>query len=128
MKYIPLNAKNRSYVSPNWNKKIIRGLQCVLLATNGIISPRREFFEAAFGSTYDEFLQIVMMPEQYIINRRKHSNNGAYDWYKLYSSLTQNQRKAFMGMVGNNKVDKKVIKTTSSQKIKSLLSHYIEYN
>jgi len=126
MKYIPLNAKDRSYISSNWNKKILRGLQCVLLATNGIISPRREFFEAAFGSTYDEFLQIVMMPEQYIINRRKHANNGAYDWSKLYSSLTQNQLKTFMVIVSNNKVDKKVIKTTSSQKMKNLLSHYIE--
>jgi hypothetical protein len=80
MKFIPLTAKNRKFVGKHWSRKLIRGVQCILLATRGMVSPRREFFEAAFGATAQEFLQIASMPEHYIIYRRHHENNGALDW------------------------------------------------
>ncbi|MCF6151042.1 MAG: cobalamin-binding domain-containing protein [Candidatus Kuenenia stuttgartiensis] len=128
MKYIPLTAKDRSFIGKNWNKKILRGLQCVLLVTRGLISPRKEFFEAAFGSTFEEFLQIVLMPEDYIINRRRHELNGALDWKNTYKKLTRSEKNTFINLLSNNKVVKEDIKKVSSNKIKRLLSHYIEFN
>lgn len=125
MKYIPLNAKNRSFIGKHWNKKIIRGIQCILLATKGLISPRRDFFEVAFGSTYQEFLEIVYMPEDYIIYRRKHESNGAFDWQSTYKKLTKNEEVTFVDIISKNKVAKDDVSKVTSLKLKRLLSHYI---
>ena len=125
MKYIPLDAKDRKYIGKNWNKKLIRGIQCILLATRGLVTTRREFFEAAFGSTYEEFLKIVLMPEEYIIYRRKYENNGAFDWRSTYEKLSENEKNVFMTLISDNKVQKQVYSKTSSRKIKQLLTHYI---
>lgn len=127
MKYIPLNAKDRSYIGKHWNKKILRGIQCILLATRGLISPRREFFQVAFGSNFKEFLQIVYMPEDYIINRRKHENNGAFDWLNLYKKLTKNEKSTFINIIArNNRFIKEDVSQLSSFKLKKLLSHYMQ--
>jgi hypothetical protein len=125
MKYIPLNAKDRSFIGKNWNKKILRGIQCILLATRGLISPRREFFEAAFGNDFEEFLRIVYMPEDYIIYRRKHEGNGAYDWAKRFNKLSRNERRDFVDIISSNKVDKDRVSRLSSQKMKKILAHYV---
>jgi hypothetical protein len=96
------------------------------LATKGIISPRREFFEAAFGSSFQEFLKIVYMPEEYIIYRQNHASNGAFDWQSLYKKLTKNETTTFLQIISKNKVTRDEIAKTSSLKLKRLLSHYIE--
>ena len=126
MKYIPLNAKDRSYIGKKWNKKLLRGIQCILLATRGLISPRREFFEAAFGANFNEFLRIAYMPEDYIIYRRRHENNGAFDWQNVYKKLTKAEMATFINIVSPNRFIKDDIARISSLKIKKLVSHYIE--
>ncbi len=126
MKYIPLTHKNRSYVGKNWNRKLIRGVQCILLATRGMVSPRLEFFEAAFGRNEKEFLAIANMPDEYIINRRLHENNGAADWLKIYYSLSTPQKDILFEIHKEGKVTESDFKRTSSAKFKKLLEHYIE--
>ena len=52
MKYSPIKGKfckNRKYVGKHWNKKYLRGIQCILLATHGVVCPKKQFFEKAFG-------------------------------------------------------------------------------
>jgi hypothetical protein len=53
MKYIPLGAKDRSYIGTHWNRQYIRGVQCILLATHGMVSPNAVFFRAAFGNSQE---------------------------------------------------------------------------
>ena len=46
MKYMPLegeHCKDRKYVGKYWNKKLLRGIQCVLSATHGVVGPNRDF-------------------------------------------------------------------------------------
>lgn len=126
MRYVPLNAKDRSYIGKHWNRQILRGIQCILLATRGMVSPRREFFEAAFGRTPAEFLKIALMPEEYIIHRRKHEKNGAADWVGIYESLTNNERKEFLDIISVGKVREESVTKTSPGKLKKLLSHYVD--
>ena len=71
MKYIPLNAKNREYVAPNWTKKQLRGIQCILHATHGVVGPRKVFFETAFGADKEEFKYIIEQPEEMIFHRKR---------------------------------------------------------
>lgn len=126
MKYIPLTSKDRSYVGPNWNRKLIRGVQCVLLATRGMVSPRLEFFEAAFGRSPQEFLEIALMPDDYIIHRRYHENNGAADWKEIFHSLTKSQRLVLLDIHSEGHVTEAHFMRTKSQRFRRLLEHYIE--
>jgi hypothetical protein len=126
MKYIPLNAKNRDYVGPNWNRKLIRGVQCILLATRCMVSPKLEFFEAAFGKSPREFLEIALMPNEYIIHRRYHENNGAADWKCIYHSLSPNQRSLLLEIHSEGRITETHFKKTKSPRFRKLLEHYIE--
>lgn len=104
MKYIPLDAKDRTYIGRHWNRRLIRGVQCILLATKGKVGTHLDFFEAAFGRTPEEFIEIAMMPEEYIIHRRKHENNGAFEWREAFQALTNKQRENFMKVVSDSKL------------------------
>ncbi|HBG95652.1 MAG TPA: cobalamin-binding domain-containing protein [Chromatiaceae bacterium] len=126
MKYIPLTARNRSHVGPNWNRKLIRGVQCILLATRGMVSPRLEFFEAAFGRTPEEFETIALMPNEYIIHRRLHENNGAAEWVDIFHSLTKPQRRVLYDIHADGRVTEAHYKRTTSPRFRRLLEHYIE--
>ena len=61
MNYITLDAKDRRYVGKHRNCGLLRGVQCILLATKGKVGTHLDFFKAAFGGTLEEFIEIVMM-------------------------------------------------------------------
>jgi hypothetical protein len=70
MRYVPLDAKERGYVdNPHWSKQQLRGVQCILHATRGVVGPRMQFFERAFGKNEDEFNHIIERPEEEIFHR-----------------------------------------------------------
>jgi len=72
MRFIPLDAKDRKHVdNPHWTKKQLRGIQCILHATHGVVGTRREFFEKAFGRDAEEFQYIIEQPEEHIFYREK---------------------------------------------------------
>lgn len=118
MKYIPLDAKDRNYVGEHWNRRLLRGVQCILLATKGKVGTHLDFFEAAFGRTPEEFIEIAMMPEEYIIHRRKHENNGACEWRKAFQALSQSQRAEFLRVSSKREVD------DDRTEFSHLLAHY----
>ncbi|GAG55868.1 unnamed protein product, partial [marine sediment metagenome] len=69
MKFVPLNATNRKYVcNPHWTKQQLRGIQCILHATHGVVGPRRPFFEKAFGKDAEEFKYIIEQSEEHIFH------------------------------------------------------------
>lgn len=72
MRFIPLDAKDRKYVdNAHWTKKRLRGIQCILHATHGVVGTRMKFFEKAFGKDVDEFKYIIEQPEEHIFYREK---------------------------------------------------------
>lgn len=77
MKYHPIEEqkyfKNRDYIGINWNRKFIRAIQAILNSTKCKIGKGIEFFEEAFGRNEDEFMDILWMPETFIIYRRKYN-------------------------------------------------------
>ena len=125
MKYVPLDARDRKYVGPQWNRQLIRGVQCILLATRGMVTPRLEFFEAAFGRSPEEFVKITSMPEPYIIYRRHHEANGAYDWGRLYDQLTPAQRRELCELVSHRGIGQCNPSRVRSKRLRGLLSHYV---
>lgn len=69
MKYMPLDAKDRKHVGEHWTRQQLRGIQCILNATHGVVGPKRPFFLQAFGHSVDEFLYIIDQPEDHIFHR-----------------------------------------------------------
>lgn len=124
MKYIPVKNKNRHYIGDYWNKKYLRGIQCILQATHGIVGPKKDFFYASFGRNVEEFKKLLLMPENYIIFRENHKNNGAADWHKSYDSLTEVQRNEFHNIVFENKFDNMAY--SSYMEVNDLLVHYLQ--
>lgn len=107
MKYIPLNATDRSFVGTQWNKKYLRAVQRMLIPTQGKGVSNRSFFEADFGTTAEEFIENLAMPEDllglrgHFVERKDESkedrkkrhdqwevnHNRIDEWTRLYRSL-----------------------------------------
>ncbi|MBI4680061.1 MAG: hypothetical protein HY753_02315 [Nitrospirae bacterium] len=122
MKYIPIDNKDRKHRGKYWNLRYLRGIQCILQATHGVVSPGREFFHAAFGKNVEEFKKLLLMPDNYIIFRENHKNNGAADWAKIYDSLSNEQLYEFHNIVFENQFNNGLLSKYSKTNI--LLDHY----
>lgn len=122
MKYIPVKNKDRKFTGEHWTRRYLRSIQCILQATHGIVSPRREFFEAAFGKNIEEFKRLLIMPDKYIIYREDYKNNGAVDWYNLLDSLSSAQKKDFLNIVHQNIFDIDIV--SEYPEVNRLLTHY----
>lgn len=130
MKYHPFDDPeyfdNRNFAGKAWNRKYIRTVQAVLNSTHGKIGRGKSFFEAAFGKDLDQFHEILMMPEAFIIERHKY-DRAAYDaylkegskriikaedlerygnmtaeWRNKFSALSSRQRKQAETVIHNN--------------------------
>ena len=92
MRFIPMDDVNRRHVATGWKWRYLRGIQCILLATRGLVSPNPDFIRGAFGETFEKFLEILSMPDRYIIYRSHYANDGAADWQKEYGRLDAEQK------------------------------------
>jgi hypothetical protein len=125
MRFIPINDVTRKYVSTEWNWRYLRGIQCVLLATHGMVSPNPKFYAAAFGKSYQEFLEILAMPDRYIIHREKYMHNEAADWLRRFRKLPSTSKSEVFNILEllNGSRDKKEI-MAQNKKYLAILEHY----
>ncbi len=124
MKYIPVTNKDRKFVGKYWTPRYLRSIQCILHATHGVVSPRREFFKAAFGNNIEEFKRLLIMPDNYIIYREDHKNNGAAEWGKQLRSLPTAQKNDFLRIVRENRFDG--VTASEFPEVNALLAHYMK--
>lgn len=122
MKYIPIRGRDRTFVGDHWTRRNLRGVQCILNATHGVVGPKRKFFEAAFGKNVREFKKLILMPDDYIIYRKIHENNGAAEWNKLYESLNKKQKMEFRRIISDNRFDEKL--SSKYTTVNKLIEHY----
>jgi hypothetical protein len=66
-----------------------------------------------------------MMPDEYIIYREEHKNNGASDWKKLYQKLNKSQRARLTHIVSGN-IEESILKDVPPSNFRKLLAHYVE--
>lgn len=97
MKYIPLfgeEAKHRRFIGKFWNKKFIRAIQSISNVTRGIVPPERTFFEKAFGKTVEEYLELLYMPETFLIYRKIFEKDLGLtkQWKANYLSIRKNKK------------------------------------
>jgi len=103
MRYQPTDLPNRSHIGAKWNRYILRSVQIVLQATHGVVSGEPAFFKAAFGTTGQEFEEILTRPHHMIFNRQwyeKNEGRGELDEYhSLFRRLTASERTDLIGFL-----------------------------
>ncbi len=129
MKYIPVTHTNREHIGEHWNKKYIRAIQAILLVKKGIVSTHKSFFEKAFGSNLEEYFEILMMPEDFIIYRNNFEDLGlTQKWQTLYRAMTEEERKILLELVKQNKVTQGPLFADITSRIAEILPYYnIQY-
>ena len=78
MKYHPIRkgkddaedlSHNRDYIGKHWNRKYIRAIQAILNSTKGKVGKGITFFLEAFGNDETEYMELLEMPETFILYR-----------------------------------------------------------
>jgi len=130
MKYHPLigdYSENRDYIGEYWNRKFIRAVQAILNATKGKIGKGTSFFEKAFGKNIAEYIELLHMPETYILYRYFFEKIGlAQEWREEFNRLEGNNRNIALEIIYANDFNNVELLTTNQQ-ILSFLKHYTNY-
>lgn len=129
MKYIPINAKDRSFIDePRWNWYFIRSVQRILNVTKGVVMPGEDFFHRAFGGSLEEFHNILYMPEDILMKRGRTPGVEEINWSNKFNRLTINERKELLAILCENRTREKFRKAlaqTKNGKLKNLLEMYL---
>lgn len=116
---------NRDFIGSHWTRKSIRTVQSVLNSTHGKIGRGRTFFFKAFGRNEAEFLELLLMPEAFIIKRWDAELSKLTEkWRKAYNTLSENERVFVNGIVDTNVFDEKMWQDQSIA-VSKVLSFYM---
>lgn len=103
MKYSPIDRTDRSYIGVNWTKKQIRAISAILQVTKGVVAAGSDFFYKAFGSTLEEYFELLAMPRELIMFRSYFEENGTtQQWSDLYRKLDAAQKDRLLQLTSNN--------------------------
>ncbi len=129
MKYMPLDAKDRSYIDkPFWNWQFLRGVQRILNVVKGIVMPGESFFHRAFGESAEEFKEILHMPEQIVMYRQKNPQPDEINWTNKYRNLTNSEKIEMLEILNSYNTKSKLSKAVPkihNGKIKNILEYYL---
>lgn len=130
MKYHPINGEHshdRDYVGENWNRKYIRAVQAILNATKGKIGRGMSFFERAFGHTEEEYMEMLLMPETFIIFRFFFEEIGyTARWRGAMYELSDSEREELYPLIFKNDFNH-IEDLTDNKKFRKILAFYKDY-
>ena len=140
MKYHPLygeNSHDRDYIGQHWNRKYIRAIQAILNSTKGKVGKGFEFFGEAFGHTEEEYLELLEMPETFILYRfffkwlDEKNGRGTEHWRSLWhhckEEMTESEWNRVQEVIHTNVFDVDVIHNFSDNEVRDLLQCYVNY-
>ncbi len=138
MKYHPLYGEfshNRDYMGKHWNRKYIRAIQCILNSTKGKVGKGMSFFLKAFGSNESEFLELLELPEIFIVyrlffewmNDKHHFSVKSWreTWNTCKNEMSEDDWEKLLGIIHSNQFDESVKEQFSNISARSLLDFYI---
>jgi hypothetical protein len=146
MKYIPLNAIDRSFVGTHWNKKYLRAVQRMLIPTQGKGVSTRSFFEADFGTTAEIFMENLAMPEDllglrgHFVERKdelKEDRKKRYaqweinhervdEWTRLYRSLGEDYT-SYVELIKDNDFTMENYSKAATSTLRKMFIHNLSY-
>ena len=146
MKYHPIRkgkddevdlSHNRDYIGIHWNRKYIRAVQAILNSTKGKIGRGKSFFLEAFGSNEEEYMDLLEMPETFILYRfffkwldEVHTTGVQHwkdCWNECMSSISDDERIRLLDVIHTNVFTEETISQFNNPKILKLLDFYHNY-
>lgn len=130
MKYHPIrdeHSHNRDYIGEHWNRKYIRAVQAILNATKGKIGRGVSFFEKAFGRNEEEYMELLIMPETFLLFRFFFEYLGyTQQWREAMSELTDAEREELYPIIFKNDFNH-IDDLTDNEKFRHILKFYKNY-
>lgn len=130
MKYHPIRGEHshdRDYIGEHWNRKYIRAIQAILNATKGKIGRGKSFFEKAFGRNLDEYMELLIMPETFLLYRLFFEHIGYTDaWREDMKKLTDGERDELYPIIFKNDFNN-IEELTTNPKFLHVLAYYKNY-
>lgn len=146
MKYHPIRKKNedaedfshnRDYIGKHWNRKYIRAIQAILNSTKGKIGRGKTFFYEAFGQDEAQFMEILEMPETFILYRfffkwldNKPGGLGVAHWRDCWqecmTSLSSQDKECLLEIIHTNVFDN-IDFSDLPTKVQELLRFYTNF-
>lgn len=130
MKFHPLKGEfshNRDFIGEFWNKKYIRAIQAILNSTKGKVGRGKSFFYEAFGKNMDEFHELLVMPETFILYRFFFKSIGYTDkWRKAFCELDSQTKEEALRIIHKAEFSN-IEDKTDNPLIISLLKYYTNY-
>lgn len=130
MKYHPIrdeHSHDRDYIGEHWNRKYIRAVQAILNATKGKIGRGVSFFEKAFGRNEEEFMELLIMPETFLLFRFFFEHLGyTQQWREAMSELTDAEREELYPIIFKNDFNH-IDELTENEKFRHILKFYKNY-
>lgn len=118
MKYAPIDKTDRKYVGMYWNKQYLKNIYAILNVTKGIVADGESFFYKAFGSSVEEFFDILSMPKEFVIYRKYFEDNKlTYEWKRIFKSLSGAERNELLLALSENR-------KTDNKRVSEVLKYY----
>lgn len=140
MKYHPLHGENshdRDYIGEHWNRKYIRAIQAILNSTKGKVGKGIEFFGEAFGHSEKEYLELLEMPETFILYRfffkwlDEKNGRGTEHWKGLWYHCKEKVSKLewdkIEEVIHSNVFNDNIILNFADGETRDLLRCYVDY-
>lgn len=130
MKYHPIRGEHshdRDFIGTHWNRKYIRAVQAILNATKGKIGRGVSFFEKAFGATEEEYMELLIMPETFIIFRFFFEHLGyTQAWRDAYNNLSEEEKSEILPLIFQNDFNQ-IEMLTNKPRLLNVLKYYKNY-
>ena len=130
MKYHPIrdeHSHDRDFIGEHWNRKYIRSIQAILNATKGKIGRGISFFEKAFDKNVDEYMELLIMPETFILYRLFFEHLGyTQKWRHEMAELTDEEREELYPLIFKNDFNH-IEELTNNKKFRHILRYYKNY-
>lgn len=146
MKYHPIRkgkddiedfSHNRDYIGKHWNRKYIRAIQAILNSTKGKVGKGMDFFLEAFGNDESEYMELLEMPETFILYRfffkwlDEKSNMGTNHWRQSWkhcmNTLEEDEKKLVLQIIHTNTFRQEELQKIESKDAWTLLNFYTNY-
>lgn len=146
MKYHPIRkgkddaedlSHNRDYIGKHWNRKYIRAIQAILNSTKGKVGKGMTFFLEAFGNDETEYMELLEMPETFILYRfffkwlDEKGSMGTDHWRQCWNhcinTLPEDEKQLVLDIIHTNTFYKEELDTVTSEDALKLLNFYTNY-
>lgn len=146
MKYHPIHkgkedkedlSHNRDYIGKHWNRKYIRAIQAILNSTKGKVGKGMTFFLEAFGNDETEYMELLEMPETFILYRfffkwlDEKGSMGTDHWRQCWNhcmnTLAEDEKQLVLDIIHTNTFYKEEMEAVTSADALKLLNFYTNY-